>query len=548
MKRTCVMLMVVMIAAVILAAARAPRAGAADAPLLEVVLEKARAAAGEYVAVGIKGARPGVVITSATMRPREAQQFVMPLNDSGLLGDTANDGVWSVRFPVPDSVPPGFYSLDFEAQVKVDGQAQTAAATAQVEVLAGGSASVEVIAPAEGAVLSGPVEVTAKLMTLVPTARVEVYLGAASAEMRSEGDVWRATLDTLGADNGRQRLVVAAAAAGTSADADRQQAGALAILSALNWHAEVPVTVRNPYQCYWGDIHAHTLYSDGVETPADAYRHARDAAKIDFFSVTDHDDTLTFDEYADIRRQADAFDQPGAFAALYGVEWTTDAGHMCFYLADRFRLAKDLESAYRELGEMGLTAHFNHPDLENFNHARYSPAGAGALCGAEVREAKEEAAYVAMLDAGWRVGADGSQDKHDATWGDGPHWTVALARNLSRQDIIGAIRARRTYSTFDRNMRLDFTLDGEDMGADVSRPAGELPCVVSLSDPDPGDNIARIEAIVDGQTAASVAPGVTEYTWNMTIPLAPGRHYAYLRVTQADGNQAWSSPIWVRAY
>ena len=27
--------------------------------------------------------------------------------------------------------------------------------------------------------------------------------------------------------------------------------------------------------------------------------------------------------------------------------------------------------------------------------------------------------------------------------------------------------------------------------------------------------------------------------------LAPGEHYYYVRVEQADGNVAWSSPIWV---
>jgi len=528
--------------------ALAPYARAAEQPLLEPVLGKARVAPAEWVKAGLKVARPGVTITSGSVHPRDLPQFVMPLNDSGLMGDTAGDGIWSASFPVPDDVPPAFYWVDFEAQVTVDGQPQTAKASVQVEVVKGEGRSVQIVTPRKGAALSGAIEIAAKLTMPVAAERVVAYLGAASAEMTRAGDVWKATLDTTRAANGRQRLVVVASASGTSADAARQQVGALAVMSAMNSHVEAPVTVRNQYRYCWGDMHAHTLYSDGVQTPADAYRHARDVAKLDFYSVTDHDVQLTFDEYADVRHQADAFDEPGAFAALYGVEWTTDAGHMCFYMCDRFRLSTDLESAYRELGELGVPAHFNHPGANDFNRGRYSPAAAGAIYAAEVRDAQEEASWIAMLNAGWRVGPDGSQDTHDATWGEGPHWTVALARQLSRDGILEAVRARRIYSTRDRNMRLEFVLDGEDMGAAISRPAGNLPVVVDVSDPDAGESIARIEVVADGRTVASASPGVAACHWRTRAALRRGRHYVYVRVTEADGNQAWSSPVWVQAH
>jgi hypothetical protein len=520
---------------------------AAEQPLVQPVLAKTRVLPLEPAVVGLKAARAGVVITAASMHPRDLPQFVLPLNDSGLMGDRAGDGIWSAAFPVPEDVPPGLYYLDFEAQVTVNGQPKTAAASIQIEVLKGGKPSVEIMTPRPQAQLSGTIEVAAQVHTSVPIARAVAYLGAASAEMQREGNTWRAQLDTLKATNGRQQLVVAAWTAGTSADAVRKQAGPLAVLAAMNRFGETPVIVRNEYNYYWGDVHAHTVYSDGVQSPADAYRHARDAAKLDFFSITDHDVELTGDEYDDIHRQADAFDQPGVFAALYGVEWTTDAGHMCFYMAPRFRLSGDLDSAYQELAELGLTAHFNHPAQNDFHRQAYSPVGATVLCAAEVRDKEEETVWNAMLQRGWRVGTDGSQDKHQATWGEGPHWTVALARRLDRQAILDAIRARRTYSTFDRNMRLDFTLDGEDMGATIARPAGKLPLTVIVTDPDGADKIARIEAIADGKVVASVAPGAASYRWITRVSLVPGRHYVYVRVTEADGNQAWSSPIWVQA-
>lgn len=546
MNRVCVTILAMV--AFALCVGFAPYARAAEEPLIEPVLTKTKAAPADWVEVGLKAARAGVVIKSATARIREVPQYALPLNDSGLMRDTAGDGVWTVAFTVPDNAPRGLYYLDFEAEVTVDGAAQTAAASVQVEVLPGEGRSVQILTPAPDAVLSGVVEVTAKLTTLTPIEDAYVYLGAASARMEQEGEAWKATLDTTHARNGRHLLLVVGSAGGTSADPERIEAGALAFISALNWQGELPVTVRNPYQYYWGDLHSHTSYSDGEATPADAYGHARDAAKLDFYALTDHDNGLTFDEYDDIRRQADAFDEPGRFAALYGVEWTMEAGHMCFFMCDRIRLADDLDIAYNELRELGAVAHFNHPGPSDFAAGRYSPAGVDALCAAEVRGTDEEASWVAMLNAGWRVGADGSQDKHDATWGDGPHWTVALARELNRESILDAVRARRTYSSFDRNMRLDFTLDGEDMGAVVTRPAGEFACAVAIADPDAGDATARIEAVMDGDVVASAAPDRASPEWRADLTFSPGSHYVYIRVTQADGNRAWSSPIWVNAY
>src|SRR5438477_9757310 len=39
---------------------------------------------------------------------------------------------------------------------------------------------------------------------------------------------------------------------------------------------------------FFGNLHSHTSFSDGVGTPAQAYKHARDVAKIDFLAITEH--------------------------------------------------------------------------------------------------------------------------------------------------------------------------------------------------------------------------------------------------------------------
>ena len=39
---------------------------------------------------------------------------------------------------------------------------------------------------------------------------------------------------------------------------------------------------------YFGNLHSHTSYSDGSGTPDDAYRHAREVARLDFLAITEH--------------------------------------------------------------------------------------------------------------------------------------------------------------------------------------------------------------------------------------------------------------------
>jgi hypothetical protein len=166
----------------------------------------------------------------------------------------------------------------------------------------------------------------------------------------------------------------------------------------------------------------------------------------------------------------------------------------------------------------------------------------------EVRSAVEEAAYIRLLDAGWHVGAAGCQDAHDRVWGLGKTWTVALAPALTRDAILDALWSRRTYSTADRNLELTFSVDGEDMGAQIVRRAGRYICLVIALDPDPEDLIDRVDFFLDGQVITTVRPKLPKCVWSEPVDLAAGRHYIFVRITQVGEKITWSSPVWVEAY
>jgi hypothetical protein len=421
-------------------------------------------------------------------------------------------------------------------------------------------AEIRIAMPLRGSQISGAVEVVATMMLAdgeeVTQPHIQTADGGQIALVYNEDGTYTAEVDTTMLRNGCQSLLVFVTPHGADERREGYDDAAWAgdkYVSAT----EVPVVVRNPYHFYWGDLHAHTSYSDGAWLPREAYAYARDEAKLDFFAITDHSEILTCDEYADTIAQAMASDDPGRFVALWGAERTDETtGHINFYMSPTHVLPADLNGFYVSLGEMWLLGHFNHPTVEptkngerhnDFQQFRYSPEADRSMAMVEVRNASEEECYIALLDSGWHVGAAGCEDEHSRRWGQGPTWTVALARHLTREGILEALWARRVYSTADRDLQLDFTLDGEDMGAQVSRPAGSLTCRVAVKDQG-GDAVQQIDLFVDGKTVVSERPGAAEHVWTPAIDLTPGRHYCFVRVQQGEDRMTWSSPIWVSAY
>jgi hypothetical protein len=61
------------------------------------------------------------------------------------------------------------------------------------------------------------------------------------------------------------------------------------------------------------------------------------------------------------------------------------------------------------------------------------------------------------------------------------------------------------------------------------------------------DRIRLVEVIRDGIIEHSIEPyhEQIEDEWIDRSPLAGKASYYYLRVTQTDGNRAWSSPVWM---
>jgi hypothetical protein len=305
------------------------------------------------------------------------------------------------------------------------------------------------------------------------------------------------------------------------------------------------------YNSYVGNLHSHTSYSDGVGTPATAFAYARDTAGVDFLAVTDHHG-ITEEQFADLMLQADVYTEPGVFVAIAGQEWSgLYLNHCNVFEADRGLKAprNDIDSLYREIVASGCTANFNHPAPGCFKNYAYSAIGDVGINAVEVRNEQEQAVFVQILNGGWHVGADGSEDNHRADWGNWRSWTVVLAESLTKTDILDAMRNHRTYSTLDRDLRLTFRANDHWMG-DTFSDGGDIAFSIEVEDPDIGDLSEYIELYENGVLIASVKIGGSSFSWHPAITPPDGENYYFVKVCAADYYQhrwgrAWSSPVWI---
>ena len=301
------------------------------------------------------------------------------------------------------------------------------------------------------------------------------------------------------------------------------------------------------YNLYVGNLHSHTSYSDGKETPAVAFAYGRDSAGIDFLAVTDHHNDLTVEEYNDILYQADVFTENGVYVAIGGQEWTgTDLNHSTVWCADSIltTLPWRYDLLYGELVGLGLTAAFCHPLPRNWGFFAYSTTGDTCMNVVEVRNLDEEERYIDILSKGWHVGTDGSQDNHGPNWGNGNSWTVALACSLTRDEIIEASRDHRTYSTLDRNLQMIYKAEGHYMGDEFAH-ADDIEFSVEVLDPDTGDDFKRLELYQNGLAIAWTEPDTTSCIWEFSITPPNGYNYYFVKASQMCEDRAWSAPIWI---
>ncbi len=313
---------------------------------------------------------------------------------------------------------------------------------------------------------------------------------------------------------------------------------------------------------YFGNFHSHTGYSDGTNTPAEAFAWARDEIGFDFFAVTDHGCLLDQSEWDDTGEQADAYTQEGVFVALRGFEYTNNtSGHINVFLTD------DFVSAFRNpfllffyfwLDATSGFAQFNHPGREPtvFDGMQYQDRVGDNIVLIETANKTVTNTrgsyldyYARCLDKGWRVAPASGQDNHELKATN--IRTAYLGERLSRDALVDAMRNRRIYSSDDPNMEIVFKHGDAFMGS-VVRPTGLFTrFTVRVKDDEP---IQQLQLITNSGKVAdeiSYTEETTEVDWRPWVYLF-GRDYFFLKVIGVnqldegdDLQTAVTAPIWI---
>jgi hypothetical protein len=369
----------------------------------------------------------------------------------------------------------------------------------------------------------------------------------------------------------------------------RVVAGALVALLAtvfLALAAAGPTAAAAPgaagYNLYFGDLHAHTGYSDGASgtTPWDAFPVGRDSGA-DFMALTEHYSTSnayeawTMDEteWADLKKAA-AYFTSSSFVAMPAYEFYLVAHSGEFNVFNVSELPPKMEILGPErLGifydwlaqQPGGVGQFNHPTYvtDEFNdfagQSAARDAGIGLL---EVyNDGFTEESYIKALDVGWHVMPSANSDTHAADWIWGRDMrTVLLAPKLTPADLYAAMRAQRGYATLDKNLSVRFSVNGGVMGSTLSGAASSYSAEVKISDPDAlagraADAVTLVQIVSDrGVVVRSLRPsaaaGTRTISWTAKA-LPTTARYFWVRVSTASddvsgvpGVTAWTAPVW----
>jgi hypothetical protein len=327
------------------------------------------------------------------------------------------------------------------------------------------------------------------------------------------------------------------------------------------------------YNVYYGHLHNHSNVggaNHAVGTPDDAYNYAKNTAHLDFFSLADHDLYISPTDWAAIKTAADRYNQDNVFTTFRGFEWTTsDLGHIAIINSDDYCTFSGsstntfLKACSWISARNNCVAFFNHPGRQNATGREFDHFNAPVISnmvGMELwnksdpfsvyyynngyyNNDKNKGYFDEALKYGWKIGAGGSEDNHEGTWGTKTNFRMAvLATALTRTDILTAIQARRYFSTLDKNMALSFKIDNMEMGSTVT--SGSSIIQIQASDGD-GENFNKIMLFNKNHDTVN--------TWNINTPsvnvsyavTTTDSNYFYVKISQVDGDEAISSPIWI---
>ena len=321
---------------------------------------------------------------------------------------------------------------------------------------------------------------------------------------------------------------------------------------------------------YAGQLHNHSALSGGWGSPKEIYVKSAQEPQMDFFAITDHSDSFLNGESGSLTADGSAVSPSWAegkqaakaasgrdFAAIFGFELTWgeahDLGHINTFGTSGWQTGNQLSflEDYLDILEQapGSVSQFNHPGTAygTFHGFRdYDPKYDRVMQLMEVfGEPGTEylSEYFDALDAGWHLAPTAGSFCYDPDFGNAR--TVVLANELSESSLLVALGNRRAYATQDPDLRLEFQLNGTDMGGFIKKT--ESVTLTARFQDETDGAVGKAEVLtIHGRALA--AQEITKAAGELNLTLPGGYPYYLLRVTQADGDVAISAPVWSETF
>lgn len=357
---------------------------------------------------------------------------------------------------------------------------------------------------------------------------------------------------------------------------------------------------------FWGLLHGESERFDSAENIESCLRYFRDEKALHFFSTSSFDSEKETppDIWKNIVQQVGEFNEEDRFVALLGSQWVgekKEEGVRQFIHTKEVRSmirkkdtkTNSLKKIYKVFQSkdllsipsftMGENTSYcfedYHPEFERVaeiynawgaseclsKHGNPRPIGGkGSKSISESGEGSLQNALNQNCRFGFVAGGfddrgiyedfyDSNQSQYSAGL------TAVLSKDHSRSSIIDALFKRSCYATTGARIIIGFFIAGSTMGSEInSQTKPGLAFNRHLSGYVIGtEEIDRIEIIRNGEVYQSIEPKSDQYEFaiddlepleKVSFPSAhsnPPFSYYYLRVTQKDGQVAWSSPIWV---
>jgi len=322
---------------------------------------------------------------------------------------------------------------------------------------------------------------------------------------------------------------------------------------------------------FWGEIHGMAFNQRPLD---DFYDYAETVTELDFCAAMLFSyNTCVGNVWEEVKAAARRHTRPGEFVAFAGFECGTppDDSHRCVYFPRSENVPPIFCDSRPPAQEPILQSRF-HPDtvfcntLDEFyetvreyggfvtghhHTTTYDREVLAEMWQKQRPLVDEEERILRLLRGGKRLGLVGGSDTHDSMPGNPfpepscPRRAGLMgvrAAELTIEALTEALLARRVFATSGARVAVRFDSNGRPMGSEL---AVGMPRTFDVS-VDGTAPLDCVELLRDGRPIQNCSPDARrlEAQFEDADAGCAAEHFYLVRVRQADGHTAWTSPIW----